>query len=104
MPSRYRDIHAACLQQGHKGPCLHQYSHISPLCCATNHTLSAREASDRGCVIVPVANSPVLSGSKGLYNFILYLRRQRHNKLITEIYCGVQCASAFVYMYLYVCM
>lgn len=53
MPPRHHDIHTACLQQGYKESCLHQYSHISPLCCATNHTLAARETSDHGCVIVP---------------------------------------------------
>lgn len=69
-----------------------------------NHTLAAREASDRGCVIALVANSPVLSGSKGLFNFLLYLRQQGRNKLITEIYCGAQCAYTFVYVCLYVFM
>lgn len=97
VPSRHRDIHTACLQQGHKEPCLHQYSHISALCCATNHTLTAREASDRGCVMVLLANIPVLSGSKELSSFLLYLRQQRHNKLSVEIHCWVQS------MYLYAC-
>lgn len=58
---RHCDIHTVFLQLGHKEPCLHQYSHISALCCATNHTLAAREVSDRGCVIAVVANSPLLS-------------------------------------------
>lgn len=51
--------HAACLQQSHKEP----------------------EASDRGCVIVLLANGPMLSRSKGLFTFLLYLRQHRHNEL-----------------------
>lgn len=97
VPSRHRDIHAACLQRGHKEPCLHQYSHISPLYCATNHTLAAREASDRGCVTVLVANSPELSGSKELFNFPVYLRRQQcNNKLLTEICTVCVCVRVYV--------
>lgn len=103
VPSRHRDIHTACLQQGHKEPSLHQYSHISPLYCAANHTLAAREASDRGCVTVLVANSPELSGSKELFNFPVYLRRQQCNKLITEICTVCACMRVCVPSCMHAC-
>lgn len=64
----------------HKEPRLHQYSHITPFCCATNQTPTARETSDRGCVITLVANTTVLSGFKGLFSFLPYLMQQRHVK------------------------
>lgn len=88
----------------HKEPRLHQYSHITPFCCATNQTPTAREASDRGCVITQVANTTVLSGFKGLFSFLPYLMQQQHacEKFITEMYHGNK--WKWICVYLHVCM
>lgn len=104
MPSRHRDIHAACLQQGHKEPrCIN--IPISALSVVLQTTHWQREKHlIAGCIIVLLANSSVLSGSKGLFIFLVYLRQQQRNKLITEMCSGVQCRYAYVYVYLYACM